>query len=186
MPAASAHACARWRCSAARSAARCRTSSAERAAATSHTIPAASSDCTSTTASWPVIPAGRAAGMVWEVAAARSADDVRQLAADRATLHRERAQAWAEAAGVAGSGTDPRRSAYDLPDALTAEGVEPTELWAAVAGIEADLAVGYAALVAVASAGARDDLMDAFLECTQTQVAMGMAATTFPGMPELG
>src|SRR5665647_1895886 len=80
----------------------------------------------------------------------------------------------------------PRRSAYDLPDALTAEGVEPTELWAAVAGVEADLAVGYAALVAVASADARDDLMDAFLECAQTQVAMGMAATTFPGMPELG
>src|SRR5665648_19729 len=41
-----------------------------------------------------------AAGMVWEVAAARSADDVRQRAADRATLHRERAQAWAEAAAT--------------------------------------------------------------------------------------
>ncbi len=127
-----------------------------------------------------------AAGMVWEVAAARSADDVRQRAADRAALHRQRAQAWAEAAGVAGSGIDPRRSAYDLPDALTAEGGEPTELWAAVAGVEADLAVAYASLVAVAFADARDDLMDASLECTQTQVAIGMAATTFPGMPELG
>jgi len=127
-----------------------------------------------------------AAGMVWEVAAARSADDVRQRAADRAALHRERAQAWAEAAAIAGSGTDPRRSAYDLPDALTAEVVEPTELWAAVAGVEADLAVAYASLVAVASADSRDDLMDAFLECTQTQVAIGMAASTFPGMPELG
>ena len=124
-----------------------------------------------------------AAGLAWEVAAARSAEPDRGSAAVRATAHRDRAQAWAEAADVAGSGTDPRRTSYDLPDALSDPSALPAQMHASLAEIEGRLAASYASLVAVAEPGARMHLRDALTDCVRTQVTLGVQPVPLPGMP---
>lgn len=123
-----------------------------------------------------------AAGMAWEVVAARSADDARGRAADRAALHRERAQAWAEAAGIAGTGTDPRRSAYDLPDAITAADAPAEPMWTALGQIEDALGLTYADLVPSVVPEARDGLLDAALEALRRAASLHVAVPALPGM----
>lgn len=125
-----------------------------------------------------------AAGMVWEVAAARSAEPARTPAAERARVHRERAQTWAEVAGLAGTDDDPRRSAYDLPTELTAAAATQEAVAAVGAQVEAELAVAYATLVADAEPGARGQLLDAVAEQVRLAVVAGGAVPAFPGVPE--
>lgn len=126
-----------------------------------------------------------AAGMAWEVVAARSADDARARAADRAALHRARAEAWAEAAEIAGTGTDPRRSAYDLPEAVT-DATAPTELmWNALGEIESTLGESYAALVPTVAPEARAGLLDAALEAMRRAASLHVPVPPLPGMAEV-
>jgi hypothetical protein len=131
-----------------------------------------------------VVQSEDAIAMAWEVMAARSSDDARTQAAEQARLHRDRAESWALAAGILGTGLDPRRTAYDLPDVLTAAAPDPTAMAAALTALEGELAVDYTSLVASAEAGARTPLVDAALDATRTHVRLGGAATAFPGMPE--
>lgn len=131
-----------------------------------------------------VVQSEDALGLAWEVWAGRSADDVRARAAQRAVLHRSRAEAWAEAAEIEGTGLDPRRSWYDLPADLTAAGADPALGQAQLAALEADLAADYASLVAVAGEGTRSALVDALLEASREHVALGGALVAFPGLPE--
>jgi hypothetical protein len=127
-----------------------------------------------------------AAGLAWEVVAARSLDADRDRAAARAAAHRERAQAWAEASGVAGAGADPRRSAYALPEALGDAAATPGMRLAALGEVEGALADSYMSLVAHAPAGARAALMDGVLDGVRAQVAGGAAVPAFPGLAEQG
>lgn len=131
-----------------------------------------------------VVQSEDALGMVWEVVAARSAEPARTAAAERAVLHRERAQAWAEAAGLAGTADDPRASAYGLPAELTGATVTPEAAVAVAEGLEADLAVVYATLVADAAPGERGPLLDAVAEQVRRAVAAGAPVPAFPGLPE--
>ncbi|WNB84909.1 DUF4439 domain-containing protein [Cellulomonas sp. ATA003] len=112
--------------------------------------------------------------------AAQHRDDLRRRAGDRAVTHRSRAESWARAAGVAGTGLDPRRVAYTLPSGLG----DPAGAAAAVAGLETSLAAHYAGLVASAPAGGRAALVDAVAETTAEAVAWGAALPALPGMPE--
>jgi len=125
-----------------------------------------------------------AAGMAWEVVAARSADDARARAAARAALHRERAQAWADAAGIAGTGTDPRRSAYDLPETVT-DSAAPSELmWTALGEIEQTLGETYAALVPTVAPAERAALLDTALEALRRAASLNVPVAVLPGMAE--
>ena len=125
-----------------------------------------------------------AAGMVWEVVAARSADAARTDAAARAELHRERADAWAVSAGVAGGDGDPRRAAYDLPEALTVDGATAEAMVAVTTDVEAALGGTYTSLVARADAGARSALLDAMLDQVRRGLPPGSPVPGFPGLPE--
>lgn len=125
-----------------------------------------------------------AAGMAWEVVAARSADAARADAAARATLHRDRAEDWASAAGLARTDADPRRAAYDLPEALVVDGATAEAMGAATVGVEAALGVTYTSLVARADAGARGPLLDAMLDQVRRGLVAGTPAPAFPGLPE--
>ena len=127
-----------------------------------------------------------ATGLAWEVTAARSADPAqRDLAAARAKTHRDRAQAWAEAAGIAGSGTDPRRSSYTLPEILGDLEAPADARLTALGEVEAALATSYMSLVAHAEVDARGVLIDAVLDTLRIRVS-GDAADVpdFPGLPE--
>lgn len=125
-----------------------------------------------------------AAGMAWEVVAARSADAARADAAVRATLHRDRGEDWATAAGLARTDADPRRAAYDLPEALVVDGATAEAMAAAAVEVEAALGVTYTSLVARADAGARGPLLDAMLDQVRRGLVAGTPAPAFPGLPE--
>lgn len=125
-----------------------------------------------------------AAGLAWEVVAARSSDAARADAAARAALHRERAEAWAVAAGVARGDEDPRRAAYDLPEALTVDGATAESMLGVTTQVEASLGVTYASLVARADAGGRGALLDAMLDQVPRGLAAGAPVPAFPGLPE--
>lgn len=124
-----------------------------------------------------------AAGMAWEIVAARAADGARERAAARAVLHRDRAQAWAEAAGIDGTGTDPRRSAYDLPDTITDATLPSASMWAALGEIERALGETYAGLVPDVEPARRSGLLDAALEALRRAASLGATIPAFPGMP---
>lgn len=125
-----------------------------------------------------------ATGLAWEVTAARSLDAERDLAAARATTHRDRSQAWAEAAGIAGSGADPRRSSYTLPEVLGDLQALPEARLEALGEVEAALATSYMSLVANALPGARGVLMDAVLDTLRVQVSRGARVPDFPALPD--
>ena len=131
-----------------------------------------------------VVQSQDALGLAWEVMAGRSADEARSHAAERAVLHRARAEAWAEAAGIEGTGVDPRRSWYDLPPELTAAATDPAVAQATLAALEGALAADYASLVSAAHEGTRSPLVDALLEASREHVARGGTLPTFPGLPE--
>jgi hypothetical protein len=125
-----------------------------------------------------------AVGLTWEVVAARRSGEERDQAAAHAVRHRQRAEDWARAAGISATGSDPRRSAYDLPSEITAADADPAATTATLAGLEGDLAATYASLVAQAQAGARSPLIDALLDVARTQVSLTGVVPLFPGLPE--
>lgn len=125
-----------------------------------------------------------ATGLAWEVLAARSLDAERELAAARARTHRDRAQQWAEAAGIAGSGADPRRSSYTLPEALSDLEASAEARLTALGEVEAELATSYMSLVANAEPGARAVLMDAVLDTLRVQISQGAPVPDFPALPD--
>ncbi|WP_149201975.1 DUF4439 domain-containing protein [Actinotalea subterranea] len=135
-----------------------------------------------------LVQAEDALGLAYEVAAARSGDDLRASRAARATVHRGRAQAWAQAAELEANGLDPRRASYVLPPAFTAVPEDPaagaTALTTELALLEADLATSYASALADVAAGERGPFVDAVLDATREHVRMGIAAATLPGLPE--
>lgn len=131
----------------------------------------------------PLVTAEDLAGLAWEVTAARRDADARAAAAERAARHRERAQSWAEATDVAGSGLDPRRTSYTLPPGLLS-GEEPAAA-ADLAALETALADAYAALVARAAPTARATLLAATADATAAAARLTAEVPDFPGMPEL-
>lgn len=123
-----------------------------------------------------------AAGAAWEVVAARSTDAARTLAAERGAEHRARADAWARLADVAGTGLDPRRAGYDLPDDLVAA-ADAAEATAAVRALERDLAATYSAAVAAASVDGRAPLVAALVDAARAGWPQG--DVVLPGMPDV-
>ncbi|MBC7291853.1 MAG: DUF4439 domain-containing protein [Actinotalea sp.] len=122
------------------------------------------------------------AGQVWEVVAARREGDARTAAAERAAAHRARAQAWAVATDVAGSGLDPRRTGYALPAGLlTGDTAAATR---DVADLETTLADAYLALVARAEPGERAALVAAAADAAGAAAALTAQVPVLPGMPE--
>ena len=126
----------------------------------------------------------------WEVVAARSTEAARDSAAARGADLRDRAAAWARAGGLAEPGVDPRRVAYDLPDAVTVVTGDPAAdqaaATAALAGLEADLAALFATAIATTDPGGRAPLLDGMLDSTRVAIRLGGAPVLFPGLPEQG
>jgi hypothetical protein len=125
-----------------------------------------------------------AVGLAYEVVAARSADEARARSAARATEHRDHAQAWAEAAEIAGTGLDPRRTSYALAPVLTDPAGDPAAVTAELARLEGDLAVTYASLVPQAEPGSRTPLVDALVAATREHARLSGVTPVFPGLPE--
>ncbi|WP_298459613.1 DUF4439 domain-containing protein [uncultured Cellulomonas sp.] len=123
-----------------------------------------------------------AAGYALEVVAAKHDGDLRSRAGDRAAVHRDRAQTWAELADVDGTGLDPRRVAYALPDGLD-DAATAADL---AQSLETALADHYAGLVAAAGPDARVAFVDAVAEATAQAVAWGAPLPALPGLPERG
>lgn len=124
-----------------------------------------------------------AVGFAWEVVAARSADDARERATTRATRHRALAEAWAVAAGLARTADDPRRAAYELPDALLVDGATAEAMAGATADLERAVADRYGSLVAVPDPGARGPVLDLLLDQVRLTVSDGGAVPAFPALP---
>ncbi len=131
-----------------------------------------------------VVQSEDAAGLMWEVVAARTSDAARDDAAARARLHRDRAEDWAVAAGVARTGKDPRRVAYDLPPELTVDGAAPEAMLAVASQVEAALGVTYTSLVAGTDADGRAPILDHALDQVRRGLAAGQPVPAFPGLPE--
>ncbi|MGC5168450.1 DUF4439 domain-containing protein [Luteimicrobium sp. DT211] len=110
-----------------------------------------------------------AAGYLLEVVAARAHGAARSEAAARAAVHRTRAQDWADAAGVAGTDGDPRRTAYALP----AEAVART--------VESRLVTDYAALLDTLEPRGRAQVADLLTDAARAAVAAGAPVTALPG-----
>lgn len=125
-----------------------------------------------------------AVGLAYEVVAARSADEARARSAARAAEHRDHAQAWAEAAGIAGTGLDPRRTSYALAPVITDPAGDPAAVTAELARLEGDLAVTYASLVPQAEPGSRTPLVDALVATTREHARLSGVTPLFPGLPE--
>lgn len=117
------------------------------------------------------------AGYAYEVRAAQADGDVRTRADERARLHRARAQAWAQVAGIDSTDQDPRRVAYTVPGTST-----PTPDLARA--LEDDLAQSYASLAGVAEPGTRAVLVSLLTESILASAAWGAPAVPFPGLPE--
>jgi len=123
-------------------------------------------------------------GLAWEVVAARSDGPARSSAAARAAMHRTAGQAWATAGGLAGTGLDPRRVAYDLPDAILDPATDPGAVTAALATLESGLAQDYATLVAAAAPGVRGSLIDGLADAATVALGLTGLVPAFPGLPE--
>jgi hypothetical protein len=128
-----------------------------------------------------LVAAEDAAGYALEVVAAKHADDLRARAGARAVVHRGRAQAWAEAGGIAGTGLDPRRVAYALPGGLE----DPAAAAALVAALQTTLAADHLALVARVAPADRAALADAAAEATAQALVWGASLPALPGMPDV-
>ncbi len=128
----------------------------------------------------PVVRAHDEAGYAFEVMAARRPTATRAAAVTAAARHRELAQRWALAAGVAGKAGDPRLAAYEVPmDLGTAEAdaVVAQELAGA-------LAQAHSSAVAGAAVGQREPYVTGLRAATAEGRAWGTLATAFPGMAE--
>ncbi|MBO1751534.1 DUF4439 domain-containing protein [Actinotalea sp. BY-33] len=122
-----------------------------------------------------------AAGYAWEVLAARSSEAARSTAARRAALHRERAEAWAQAGALSGTGIDPRRNVYALPETLTAT-EDLTAARAALGQVEEGLSRTYATLVATVGLEDRPAMLAGLTDAARASTAAGTTAPTFPGL----
>lgn len=124
-----------------------------------------------------------AAGYALEVVAAVLGGDERARALADARVHRDRAEAWARAAEVAGTAQDPRRVAYALP-----ADVEDAAVAQAVArDAEGGVAAAYAAALARADRpAARPEPLERLRAATDAAAAWGAPPTSFPGRPDLG
>lgn len=120
------------------------------------------------------------AGFGFEVIAAKLSDAARTRALDRAAVHRARAQAWARLAEIAGTGLDPRRTAYALPAGLD----EPAVATTLAQSLEQSLAASFASLVADAEPESRAVFVDALADAAAQAVAWGAPVAAFPGLPE--
>lgn len=114
-----------------------------------------------------------ALGLAWEVHAARTRSAERREAALRAAAHRARAQAWAETTDVVGSGMDPRRTSYDLPDALVEPDATAEQAQAVLGELEARLLTSYASLVAAADPGQRAAFILGLWDSVRTLATLG-------------
>jgi hypothetical protein len=122
------------------------------------------------------------AGFGFEVAAARLSDDARSLARDAAAEHRAAATAWATAAGIAGTGDDPRRVSYELDgDVSSAEAVR-----AFCAGLLTDLATVHADAVLATDARSADRTatVDGLRTAAVEALRWGGTPTPLPGLPD--
>ena len=131
-----------------------------------------------------LVQAEDALGLAWEVVAARSDDEARAAAATRAAQHRDRAEAWAVAGALAGTGLDPRRAAYALPAELLDPATDPSRVTAVLGALETGIAQDYATLVASADPGARGPLLDGLADAAAAALGQTGVVPTFPGLPE--
>lgn len=131
----------------------------------------------------PLVASEDALGAAWELDAARSSDGARDASAALAAAHRATAQAWARAAGLDGTPTDPRRAAYDLPAVLTDPASAPEARTAVLAGLEDRLAGAWLDLVPQAEPGARDALVAAARVAVTR--AIGLAGAAIPVLPAI-
>jgi len=120
-------------------------------------------------------------GYMLEVLASRLEDPRRSAALARAATHRARADAWARAAGVAGTAEDPRRVAYALPDGVTADDPDTTLVAAAETSLTTDLVT----LVALVPPATRAAMVDLAADTWSAALTWGATRVPFPGMPEL-
>ncbi len=115
------------------------------------------------------------AGYAAEVRAAQTEGAVRTHELTRARAHRDRAQAWAVAAGVADTTQDPRRVAYVLPN---------TDAATTSQQLEDSLARSYASVVGSTTAGSRAEVTALLTDCAWAAVSWGATPVAFPGLPE--
>ncbi|WP_250447385.1 DUF4439 domain-containing protein, partial [Actinotalea sp. C106] len=113
-----------------------------------------------------------AAGYAWEVLAARSSEAARSTAARRAALHRQRAEAWAQTGALSGTGIDPRRNVYTLPETLTAT-EDLTAARAALGEVEEGLTRTYATLVATVGLEDRSAMLAGLTDAARAAAAAG-------------
>lgn len=119
-------------------------------------------------------------GYAYEVVAAKLSDDARAAAQADAAAHRARAEAWARESGIDGTAIDPRRTAYALPSGID----DPAVAVELGRTLELRLTVAYASAVAVAPAGARTAVLEAFRTADAEATAHGAPPVAFPGLPE--
>lgn len=158
------------------------TADVERPTTTPYRVPEAAPTGLSSELATAVIRSEDAAGLAWEVVAARRSDSARQVAARRADVHRDRAEAWAALLDVSGTGLDPRDAAYDLPDALVGA-ADAQAATVAVRGLEQALAATYATAVASVPAEERGVMIDALVDSARNGWPGQVPA--LPGMPDL-
>lgn len=111
------------------------------------------------------------AGYVLEVLAARASGSQRASLVARAALHRARAQAWADAAGLSGTPDDPRRTAYTVPAKNAARTVE------------SGLVAQYATLLDTLGPDGRTPVADLLTDAARAAADAGAATTALPGSP---
>jgi hypothetical protein len=117
-----------------------------------------------------------AARYALEVRAARTQGEERARLIARSRVHGERAQAWAELGGIAGTAQDPRSVAYAIP--------RDEDDATLVRRIQTGLATDYASLVGTTAATTRGLLVDLLIESAVTLDAWGAPPLAFPGLPE--
>lgn len=120
------------------------------------------------------------AGYGFEVIAAKSSAERRATAVSVAAAHRARSEDWAAAAGIDGSGQDPRRASYTLPAGLD----DPTVATALGRSLETAVADAYANAVAQAGPGSRATLIEGLRRATVDAAVWGATPVPFPGLPE--
>lgn len=127
-----------------------------------------------------IVVAEDEAGYAFEVIAAKLSDAQRAAALDAAAGHRARAQEWAEAVGLDGTSSDPRRAAYALPSGLD----DPAVAVGLARTVQAGLATSYASLVAAGAAGTRAAAVHGLQAAADGSLVWGAEPTAFPGLPE--
>ncbi|UJP38690.1 hypothetical protein [Cellulomonas palmilytica] len=128
----------------------------------------------------PLARAHDEAGFALEVVAARGAKDVRATVLAQARGQRARAEQWATAAGVSGTGEETRLGQYALPADLDADGA----LTALVRDVHAGVGHAAAAALAQVPAGAREPYLDELRVAVERARVAGAPVQAFPGLPE--